>query len=137
MVVDRSSGRIAVMASEEGGTEIEEVAAATPEKIFTELVDPAVGLMPFQARKLAFAINIPNNLINRAAKFITALYQAFVDKDCSMAEINPLVTTEDQQVIALDAKLNFDDNALFRHPEILELRDLDEEDPKGNRSIKI
>lgn len=136
MVVDRSSGRIAVMASEEGGTEIEEVAAATPEKIFTELVDPAVGLMPFQARKLAFAINIPNNLINRAAKFITALYQAFVDKDCSMAEINPLVTTEDGQVIALDAKLNFDDNALFRHPEILELRDLDEEDPKEIEASK-
>lgn len=136
MVVDRSSGRIAVMASEEGGTEIEEVAAATPEKIFTELVDPAVGLMPFQARKLAFAINIPNNLINRTAKFITALYQAFVDKDCSMAEINPLVTTEDGQVIALDAKLNFDDNALFRHPEILELRDLDEEDPKEIEASK-
>ncbi len=136
MVVDRSSGRIAVMASEEGGTEIEEVAAATPEKIFTELVDPAVGLLPFQARKLAFAINIPNNLVNRAAKFIMGLYQAFVDKDCSMAEINPLVTTEDGQVVALDAKLNFDDNALFRHPEILELRDYDEEDPKEIEASK-
>lgn len=136
MVIDRSTGQIAVMASEEGGTEIEEVAEQTPEKIFTELVDPAVGLLPFQARKLAFAINIPRDRVNRAVKFMMGLYQAFVEKDCSMAEINPLVTTEDGQVIALDAKLNFDDNALFRQPDVLELRDLDEEDPKEIEASK-
>jgi succinyl-CoA synthetase beta subunit len=136
MVVDRSKGRVTMMASEEGGTEIEEVAAKTPEKIFKETIDPAVGLLPFQARRLAYAINIPRDRVNQAVKFMMGLYQAFVDKDCSLAEINPLVTTADGRVMALDAKLNFDDNALYRHPDIMELRDLDEEDPKEVEASK-
>ena len=137
VVVDRATGRVVMMASEEGGTEIEEVAARTPEKIFKEVIDPAVGLMPFQARRLAYAINIPKELVNKAAKFMTALYTAFIDKDCSIAEINPLVVTGSGDVMALDAKLNFDSNALFRHPELLELRDLDEEDPKEIQASKF
>lgn len=136
MVVDRSTDRVAMMASEEGGTEIEEVAAKTPEKIFTEVIDPTVGLQPFQARNLAFAINIPTELVNKAVKFMIALYTAFVEKDCSLAEINPLVVTGDGQVMALDAKLNFDDNALYRHQDTLELRDKDEEDPKEIQASK-
>ncbi|PYI50355.1 ADP-forming succinate--CoA ligase subunit beta [Paenibacillus flagellatus] len=137
VVVDRGTGRVVMMASEEGGTEIEEVAAHTPEKIFKEVIDPAVGLQPFQARKLAYAINIPGPLVNKAVQFMTALYTAFVDKDCSIAEINPLVVTGDGNVMALDAKLNFDSNALFRHPDILELRDLDEEDEKEIQASKF
>ncbi|MGG1311206.1 MULTISPECIES: ADP-forming succinate--CoA ligase subunit beta [Cohnella] len=137
LVVDRSTGRIVVMGSEEGGTEIEEVAARSPEKIIKEVVDPAVGLQTFQARRLAYAINIPNELVNKATKFILALYNAFVDKDCSIAEINPLVVTGDGNVVALDAKLNFDSNALFRHKDILELRDLDEEDEKEIQASKF
>lgn len=130
LVLDRGTSRIVMMGSEEGGTEIEEVAANTPEKIFKETIDPAIGLLPFQAKRLAFNINIPNELVNKAAGFMVGLYKVFIQKDCSIAEINPLVTTGDGQVIALDAKLNFDDNALYRHPEILELRDLAEEDEK-------
>ncbi|WP_420540103.1 ADP-forming succinate--CoA ligase subunit beta [Paenibacillus polymyxa] len=136
VVVDRGTGRIVLMASEEGGTEIEEVAAATPEKIFKVVVDPAIGLQVYQARKLAYEINIPNELVNKAVKFMLALYKAFVDKDCSIAEINPLVVTGDGNVMALDAKLNFDSNALFRHKDILELRDLDEEDEKEIEASK-
>jgi len=136
LVVDRSTGRVVMMASEEGGTEIEEVAAKTPEKIFKEVIDPVIGLAPFQARRLAYSINIPNELVNKAAKFMMALYNAFVDKDCSIAEINPLVVTGDGDVMALDAKLNFDSNALFRHKDILELRDLDEEDEKEIEASK-
>lgn len=136
LVVDRATNRVVMMASEEGGTEIEEVAEKTPEKIFKEVIDPAVGMMPFQARKLAFAINIPSHLVNKAVKFMMGLYQVFVDKDASVAEINPLVVTEDDQVIALDAKINFDSNALFRHPEILELRDLEEENEKEIEASK-
>jgi succinyl-CoA synthetase beta subunit len=137
VVVDRATGRVVMMASEEGGTEIEEVAAHSPEKIFKEVVDPAVGLQPFQARKLAYAINIPTELVNKAVKFMTALYNAFVDKDCSIAEINPLVVTGEGDVMALDAKLNFDSNALFRHKDILELRDLEEEDEKEIEASKF
>jgi len=137
IVVDRGSGRVVVMGSEEGGTEIEEVAARSPEKIIRETVDPAVGLMPFQARRLAYAINIPKELVNKAADFLMGLYRVFVEKDCSLAEINPLVVTGSGDVMALDAKLNFDDNALFRHPEILELRDLDEEDEKEIQASKF
>jgi succinyl-CoA synthetase beta subunit len=125
------------MASEEGGTEIEEVAAHSPEKIFKEVVDPAIGLQPFQAKRLAFNINIPKELVNKAASFMIALYTAFVDKDCSIAEINPLVVTGDGNVMALDAKLNFDSNALFRHPEIVALRDLEEEDEKEIQASKF
>ncbi|WP_135547126.1 ADP-forming succinate--CoA ligase subunit beta [Paenibacillus cymbidii] len=137
VVVDRGTGRVVMMASEEGGTEIEEVAAHTPEKIFKEVIDPAIGLQPFQARKLAYAINIPGELVNKAVQFMTALYTAFVDKDCSIAEINPLVVTGDGNVMALDAKLNFDSNALFRHKDIVALRDLDEEDEKEIAASKF
>lgn len=137
VVVDRGTGRVVMMASEEGGTEIEEVAAHSPEKIFKEVIDPAIGLQPFQARKLAYAINIPTPLVNKAVQFMTALYTAFVDKDCSIAEINPLVVTGDGSVMALDAKLNFDSNALYRHKDILELRDLDEEDEKEIQASKF
>ncbi|TMV52018.1 ADP-forming succinate--CoA ligase subunit beta [Paenibacillus mesophilus] len=137
VVVDRGTGRVVMMASEEGGTEIEEVAAHTPEKIFKEVIDPAIGLQPFQARKLAYSINIPTALVNKAVQFMTALYTAFVDKDCSIAEINPLVVTGDGNVMALDAKLNFDSNALYRHKDILELRDLDEEDEKEIQASKF
>lgn len=136
VVVDRGTGRVTMMASEEGGTEIEEVAAATPEKIFKEVIDPAVGLTPFQARRLAYSINIPNELVGKATQFMMALYEAFVDKDCSIAEINPLVVTGDGNVLALDAKLNFDSNALFRHKDILALRDLEEEDEKEIEASK-
>jgi succinyl-CoA synthetase beta subunit len=136
VVVDRATERVVMMASEEGGVEIEEVAANTPEKIFTEVIDPSTGLVPFQARKLAYAINIPSELVNKTVKFMMGLYQAFVDKDCAMAEINPLVITGDGNVMALDAKLNFDSNALYRHKDILELRDLEEEDEKEIEASK-
>ncbi|GLH63268.1 ADP-forming succinate--CoA ligase subunit beta [Parageobacillus sp. G301] len=136
LVVDRATSRVVLMGSEEGGTEIEEVAAKTPEKIFKEYIDPAVGLQAFQARRLAFNINIPKELVNQAVKFMMGLYQVFVDKDCSIAEINPLVVTGDGKVMALDAKLNFDSNALYRHKDILEYRDLDEEDPKEVEASK-
>ena len=135
-VIDRATDRITLMASEEGGTEIEEVAAKTPEKIFKETIDPVIGLSPFQARRIAFNINIPKESVNKAAKFLLSLYNVFVEKDCSIVEINPLVTTGDGDVLALDAKLNFDDNALFRHKVILELRDLEEEDPKEIQASK-
>ncbi|AYK08988.1 ADP-forming succinate--CoA ligase subunit beta [Brevibacillus sp. 7WMA2] len=136
VVVDRATNRVVMMASEEGGTEIEEVAAHTPEKIFKEVIDPVTGLLPFQARRLAFAINIPTELVNKAASFMMSLYQAFVDKDCSIAEINPLVVTGDGEVMALDAKLNFDSNALYRHSDVVELRDLEEEDEKEIQASK-
>ncbi|QRG65510.1 ADP-forming succinate--CoA ligase subunit beta [Brevibacillus choshinensis] len=137
VVVDRATGSVVMMASEEGGTEIEEVAAHSPEKIFKEVIDPVTGLNAFQARRLAYAINIPKEQINKAAKFMMSLYQAFVDKDCSIAEINPLVVTGDGEVMALDAKLNFDSNALYRHPDIVALRDLDEEDEKEIEASKF
>ncbi|MBS4207639.1 ADP-forming succinate--CoA ligase subunit beta [Bacillus sp. FJAT-50079] len=136
IVVDRATDRIVLMASEEGGTEIEEVAAATPEKIFYEVIDPVVGLTGFQARRIAFNINIPKELVGKAAKFMLSLYKAFEEKDCSIAEINPLVVTGDGNVMALDAKLNFDANALFKHKDILEYRDLDEEDQKEIEASK-
>ncbi|HAO93044.1 MAG: succinate--CoA ligase subunit beta [Deltaproteobacteria bacterium GWC2_56_8] len=129
-VVDRSTQRVAIMASSEGGVEIEEVAERSPEKILKEFIDPAVGLQAFQARKLAFGLGIDKTLVNKAVKFMTALYNAFVASDCSMAEINPLVVTKGGDIIALDAKMSFDDNALFRHKDIEGMRDLDEEDPK-------
>ncbi|AXI39856.1 MAG: ADP-forming succinate--CoA ligase subunit beta [Bacillaceae bacterium] len=135
-VVDRATSRVVLMASEEGGTEIEEVAAKTPEKIFKEYIDPAVGLQPFQARRIAFNINIPKELVGQAVKFMLGLYQVFVEKDCSIAEINPLVVTGDGKVMALDAKLNFDSNALYRQKDVLEYRDLDEENPKEIEASK-
>lgn len=128
LVVDRSTSKVAFMASSEGGMEIEVVAAKTPEKIITEQIDPSLGMIPFQARKLAFGLGMEPAQVNKAVKFMLALYRAFVDTDCSLAEINPLVITEDDDVIALDAKMNFDGNGLFRHKDIFSLRDVDEED---------
>ncbi|WP_226658308.1 ADP-forming succinate--CoA ligase subunit beta [Pseudalkalibacillus hwajinpoensis] len=136
LVLDRVTSRVVMMASEEGGTEIEEVAEHSPEKIFKEVIDPAVGLQGYQARRLAFNINIPKEQVNKAVKFMLGLYKVFVEKDASIAEINPLVTTGDGNVMALDAKLNFDPNALYRHKDILELRDLDEEDAKEIEASK-
>ncbi|MEC3886098.1 ADP-forming succinate--CoA ligase subunit beta [Halobacillus litoralis] len=136
LVLDRATSRVTMMASEEGGTEIEEVAEKTPEKIFKEVIDPVTGLTPFQARRLAFNINIPKESLGKAVKFMLGLYDVFVQKDCSVAEINPLVTTGDGEVMALDSKLNFDDNALFRQKDIAELRDLEEEDPKEVEASK-
>ncbi|GAF16767.1 LOW QUALITY PROTEIN: succinyl-CoA ligase [Bacillus sp. JCM 19046] len=136
LVVDRATSSVVLMASEEGGTEIEEVAEETPEKIFKEVIDPAVGLQGFQARRIAFNINIPKELVGQAVKFMMGLYQVFVDKDASIAEINPLVTTGDGKVMALDAKFNFDSNALYRNKDIVALRDLDEEDVKEIEASK-
>jgi succinyl-CoA synthetase beta subunit len=128
-LVDRATSRVTMMASTEGGVEIEEVAAKHPEKIIKISVDPATGLIPFQARQLAFALQIPEAAIGAATKMFLALYEAFEKTDCSIAEINPMVLTKENKVIALDAKLNFDDNALYRHKDIVEMRDLREEDP--------
>ena len=127
ITLDRARNRLVVMASREGGIEIEEVAAKSPEKIFKEPVDPGVGLQPFQAAKLAFGLGLEGKMVRQATRFILNLYRAYTGADCSLAEINPLVTTRDDQILALDAKINFDDNALFRHPDCAELRDLDEE----------
>ncbi|EHD0839435.1 ADP-forming succinate--CoA ligase subunit beta [Staphylococcus pseudintermedius] len=135
-VIDRATDRVTLMASEEGGTEIEEVAAKNPEKIFKETIDPVIGLAPYQARRIAFNINIPKESINKAVKFLIALYNVFIGKDCSIVEINPLVLTGEGDVLALDSKINFDDNALFRHKDIVELRDLEEEDPKEIEASK-
>ncbi len=128
-LVDRATGRVTLMASTEGGVEIEEVAAKTPEKILRIDIDPATGMQPFHARRLAFGLGLEGEQVKNAVRFMLALYEAFVSLDASLAEINPLVVTRQGQVIALDAKMNFDDNALFRHKDILELRDEDEEDP--------
>ncbi len=129
MVLDRGSSQFVMMASTEGGVEIEKVAAETPEKILKVWIDPGVGLQPFQARQLAFGLGLEGKQVGKAVKFMMALYKAFMANDCSLAEINPLVVTGDGDVLALDAKINFDDSALYRHPEIAEMRDLDEEDP--------
>jgi succinyl-CoA synthetase beta subunit len=136
MVIDRSSGWPTLMASSEGGVEIEEVAAHRPEKILREPVDPAVGIQAFQARKIAFGLGLPKESVGKCVSFISALYRAFVEADASMAEINPLVLTKSGDLIALDTKMGFDDNALFRHPEIRELRDIHEEDPKEVEASK-
>ncbi|MEH6545041.1 MAG: ADP-forming succinate--CoA ligase subunit beta [Sneathiella sp.] len=128
-IIDRANDCVTFMASTEGGMEIEEVAAATPEKIHMVSIDPATGIMPFHARKIAFGLGLEGKQISSAVKFITALYKSIIDTDASLVEINPLVITGGGEVIALDAKMNFDDNALFRHKDIAELRDPDEEDP--------
>ena len=128
LVLDRSISRVVLMGSAEGGMEIEEVAAKSPEKIFKEIIDPAVGLTGFQARRLAFNLGFPYSTVNKVAKLLLNLYRAYVEKDCMIAEINPLVTTKEGDVLALDAKMNFDGNALYRQKDVLELRDLDEED---------
>jgi succinyl-CoA synthetase beta subunit len=129
VVLDRAVSQLVFMASTEGGVEIEKVAAENPEKILKEWIDPAVGLKSFQARKLAFGLGLEGSQINNAVKFMMSLYRAFMETDASLAEINPLIITADGRVIALDAKVNFDDNADFRHKEYQELRDLEEEDP--------
>ncbi|KPN93103.1 ADP-forming succinate--CoA ligase subunit beta [Lysinibacillus sp. ZYM-1] len=136
LVLDRATSRVTVMGSEEGGMDIEEVAETNPEKIFKEVVDPVVGLTSFQARRMAFNMNIPANLVGKAVKLMLGLYQAFIDKDASIVEINPLVVTGQGDVVALDAKFNFDANALYRHKDIVELRDFDEEDPKEIEASK-
>lgn len=127
IVLDRDTSKVTMMASSEGGVEIEKVAEETPEKIVKVAIDPAVGYTPFVGRKLGYAIGLKGDTLKKANKFFKGLYDMYMDKDCSIAEINPLVTTKDGDVIALDAKLNFDANALYRHPEIEELRDETEE----------
>ena len=129
-IIDRHTASVVMMGSEEGGVEIEKVAAETPEKIIKEYIDPVIGLAGFQATRMAYAINIPEAAIRRAVSTMQKLYTAFVDKDCSQLEINPLVLTEDDKIVVLDAKLSFDDSALFRHSDIAMLRDESEEDPK-------
>ena len=129
MVIDRAAEKIVIMASQEGGMEIEEVAKTNPEKILKEYVDPTVGLLSYQCRKIAYFLGLKGKTVNKAVKFILGLYKVFTEKDCSLAEINPLIVTHDGDVFALDAKMNFDDNALFRHPDIEKLHDPNEEDP--------
>ncbi len=129
IVLDRSTSKNVFMVSTEGGVEIEKVAAESPKKILKETIDPGLGLMPFQAKSLAFGLGLEGDAHKNGVKFLTALYKAYEATDASLAEINPLVLTKEGSVIALDAKMNFDDNALYRHPEIVELRDLDEESP--------
>lgn len=135
-VLDRATSRVTLMGSEEGGMDIEEVAQHSPEKIFKEVIDPVTGLLPFQARRMAFHMNIPNKLVNKAVKLMLGVYQTFIEKDASIVEINPLVVTGNGEVMALDAKFNFDSNALYRHKDIMELRDYDEEDPKEIEASK-
>ncbi|MEB3287348.1 MAG: ADP-forming succinate--CoA ligase subunit beta [Vampirovibrionales bacterium] len=129
IIMDRGTCRPVIMASQDGGMDIEEVAEKTPERIIKEYVHPGIGLQAYQARKVAFALDIPAEGMKEAVKLITNLYAMFIDTDCSMVEINPLVITADKRVFALDGKVNFDSNALYRHKDIVEYRDLDEEDP--------
>ena len=135
-LVDRGSGKVAMMVSREGGVEIEEVAARDPEAIVKVDIDPAGGLMPYQARQLAFALGLEGPAVGKAGQFFSGFYQAFVAKDCALAEVNPLVLTKQGDLIALDCKMNFDSNALFRHPEIVSYRDLDEEEPSEIEASK-
>src|SRR5450631_4922615 len=137
MVVDRATQRVTLMASSEGGMEIEEVAARTPEKIHKVAIDPVAGLTDAQADGVARKIGVPDGSLVQARNFMRGLYRAFVECDASLAEINPLIITGDGRVLALDAKLNFDSNALYRHPEIVAMRDLDEEDPAEVEASKF
>jgi succinyl-CoA synthetase beta subunit len=136
LLVDRGSSRVTIMASTEGGMEIEEVAAKHPEKIVKVAIDPAVGMQGFYARRVAFGLGLEGDQVKSCTKFLAAMYQAFLGLDASMVEINPLVVTGAGEVIALDAKMNFDDNALYRHPNVAELRDEDEEDPAETEAAK-
>jgi succinyl-CoA synthetase beta subunit len=136
LVLDRASGRLTAMASREGGVEIEEVAARAPEKILKATIDPVGGMQPFHARRLAFGIGLEGRQVGAAVKFMLALYDAFVGSDASLVEINPLVVTGAGELVALDAKMNFDDNALYRRPEVAELRDQDEENPIEREAAK-
>jgi succinyl-CoA synthetase beta subunit len=136
-VLDRSEEKLAIIASTEGGMEIEEVAARTPEKILTVSVDPNVGLVAYQVRRIGFSLGFDLDRIEKLDSFLRALMRLFVEKDASLIEINPLVVTQDGDLIALDAKLNFDDNALYRHPDIAKLRDPDEEDAREREARAI
>jgi len=136
LVVDRKAESVAVIASTEGGMDIEEVAAKTPERIVTEPIDPVTGLADFQARKIAFSLGLKGKLVAQCASLLSALYRAFMGTDASLLEINPLVVTADEQVVCLDAKMSFDDNGLFRQPQIRELRDPNEEDPNETEAAK-
>ena len=136
MLIDRGSSRITVIASTEGGMDIEEVAAKTPDKIHKVVIDPATGMQPFHARKVAFALALEGKQVSACVKMLLGLYKAFVQLDASLIEINPLVVTGSGDVIPLDAKMNFDDNALFRHKDVQELRDEDEEDPAEREAAR-
>ena len=136
LLVDRGSSRVTIMASTEGGMEIEEVAAKHPEKIVKVAIDPAIGMQGFYARRVAFGLGLEGDQVKSCIKFLAAMYEAFIGLDASMVEINPLVVTGAGEVIALDAKMNFDDNALYRHPNVAELRDEDEEDPAETEAAK-
>ena len=136
MVLDRAESRVAVICSSEGGVEIEEVAAKSPHKILKEIIDPVVGLLPFQCRKLGYALGFPSLHMAKLTAMMTSLYRAFDETDASLAEINPLVLTKEGEVVALDAKMNFDSNAFFRQKEIVALRDLDEEDAREIEASK-
>ncbi len=136
LLVDRDSGRMTLMGSTEGGVEIEQVAAAAPEKIRTVRIDPATGIQPFHARWIAYGLALEGTQVAAAARFITGMHDAFVALDASVVEINPLIVTGDDRVVALDAKMTFDDNALFRHADIAELRDEDEEDPMEREALR-
>jgi succinyl-CoA synthetase beta subunit len=136
LVLDRVRSRVSMIGSSEGGVEIEEVAEKHPEKIFKESIDPVIGLAGFQCRRLAYALEIPGELIGKMTAVMQALYRVFDEADCSIAEINPLIVTKEGQVMALDAKMNFDSNALYRHKEIVALRDLNEEDPREIEASK-
>jgi len=129
ILVDRAEGKPVFMSSAAGGMDIEQVAAENPDAILKQYVDPGMGLEPFQARKIAFSLGLSGKLVNSAVTFLTGLYKAFLDTDASLLEINPFITTTDGRLFALDAKINFDDNAMFRHPDLRELRDITEEDP--------
>ena len=136
LLVDRETSRIVIIASTEGGMDIETVAEEMPDKIATVIIDPATGIMPFHTREVAFGLGLEGAQIKSAAKFLNAMYKAFIELDAAMVEINPLVVTGAGEVIALDAKMNFDDNALYRHPDVAELRDEDEEDPMELEAAK-
>lgn len=136
-LIDRETGRVAMMASSEGGMDIEEVAEHNPNAIKKVDIDPVTGLGAWQARELAFAIGMGPDVVNKAVKFMMGLYEAFVKCDCSIAEINPLVVTKEGDVLCLDAKMNFDSNALYRQPQIMEMRDLNEEEPTEIEASKF
>ena len=137
ILMDRATSQPVIIASTEGGMDIEEVAEQTPEKILKVLIDPTLGIRPYQARQVAFGLELKGDSFKQCVKLVTKLYAFFWEKDCSQVEVNPLVTTPDGDVLALDAKVNFDSNALFRHPDVVELRDLSEEDPKEVEASKF
>ena len=136
VLIDRATSRVTVMASTEGGMDIEEVAARAPEKILKVTIDPASGMQPFHARRLAFGLGLEGKQVSAAVRFMLEIYRAYVESDASLIEINPLVVTGDGEVVALDAKMNFDDNALYRHPDIADLRDESEEDPRERTAAR-